>query len=237
MAQPVKAYIDPTFLSKIGPFIPLPIAPSLSSLKIATAMVYRDTPESQRIPYISKRVELISPNASRIPTPPMGRLTVLTFPAVYKDRPLPPTSPPPLSNTEWDILWLQKCQLSKDNLPLDLLDVSAEKNCLAELSEDEGHKIPFVIRTGPMGKPDPGLMKRYEAVEIDGDGRAFVMVWIHGRLVAYGSLFAQEGPKNHRRLKIPKGLGNGYDIDIYIAFQGRMTGYEVFYEVIEGGTE
>lgn len=134
-----------------------------------------------------------------------------------------------------NILDLQKCQLSKDNGPGSLLDVSTVTDFLGELSPLEGDLIPFVIRTGPVGKPDLGLLKRYQAVEINGVGSAYVMVWTQNRLVASGRIFAQEGPKRPRRLNIPRGLGIGYDIDLYIAFQGRLTGYEVFYEVMEGG--
>lgn len=137
--------------------------------------------------------------------------------------------------TPWNILDLQKCQLSKTNDPLNMQSVSGLTSFLGELSPLEGDQVPFVVRTGPVGKPDLGLLKRYEAVEINGEGVAFVMVWIQERLVASGTLFAQEASKRVRRLNIPRGLGNGYDIDIYIAMQGRLTAYEVFYEVLEGG--
>jgi len=132
-------------------------------------------------------------------------------------------------------LKLQKCQLSRDNSLAGIIDDVNNSQFLSELSFDEGEKIPFVIRTGPMSKPDPGVMKRYEAVEINGAGVAFVMVWIQERLVAWGTLFAQEGPKLPRRLNIPRGLGNGYGIDVYIAMQGRLTGLEILFEVLGGG--
>jgi len=132
-------------------------------------------------------------------------------------------------------LRLQKCQLSKENSLAGIVDDFYIKPFLGELSNDEGEFIPFVIRTGPMSKPDPGVMKRYESVEINGKGVAFVMVWIQERLVAMGTLFAQEGPNLPRRLNIPRGLGNGYGIDIYIAMQGRLTGLEVLFDVLGGG--
>lgn len=134
------------------------------------------------------------------------------------------------------VLDLQACQLSKTNDTSSLLNVGPGYSMqLAELSQMEGEFIPFGVRTGPMGKPDPGLMRKYQAVEINGEGKALVMVWVQGRLVASGVLFAQEGPRRARRLNIPRGLGNGYDIDIFIAHQGRLTGYEVFYDEVEGG--
>ncbi len=136
-----------------------------------------------------------------------------------------------------DILSLQKFQLSRDTNLGTMLDASATPTFLAELSMFEGDHIPFVVRTGPISKPDPGILKNYEAVEINGEGRAFVMVWIQNRLVAWGTLIAQEGPKRVRRLAIPRGLGHGYDIDLFIAFQGRMTGYEVFWEPVGGEDE
>lgn len=136
-----------------------------------------------------------------------------------------------------NILDLQACQTSKANDTAALLASvgSTLTMKLAELSPYEGQLVPFSIRTGPMGRPDPGILKRYQAVEINGEGHALVLVWIQNRLVASGILFAQDGPKRSRRLNIPRGLGIGYDIDIYMAFQGRLTGYEVFYEVMEGG--
>jgi len=134
----------------------------------------------------------------------------------------------------FSVLKLQKCQLSKDNSLDGIIDDVKNNQFLGELSHDEGDKIPFVIRTGPMSKPDPGIMKRYEAVEINGAGVAFVMIWIQERLVAWGTLFAQEGPNLPRRLNIPRGLGNGYGIDVYIAMQGRLTGLEVLFDVLGG---
>lgn len=136
-----------------------------------------------------------------------------------------------------DILSLQACQLSKVNDTTGLFDTVGPSNFLGEFSAQEGDLIPFCIRTGPMSKPDPGVMKRYEAVEINGEGVAFVMVWIQRRLVAWGTLHAQEAPKCTRRLNIPVGLRDGYDIDIYIAHQGRLTGYEVFYEIADGSLD
>lgn len=133
-----------------------------------------------------------------------------------------------------DVLSLQACQLSKNNDTTGLFNTVGPSNFIGELSPLEGALIPFCIRTGPMSKPDPGILKRYEAVEINGEGVAFVMVWIQKRLVAWGTLHAQEAPKRTRRLNIPRGLGNGYDIDLYIAFQGRLTGYEVFFELLDG---
>jgi hypothetical protein len=111
-----------------------------------------------------------------------------------------------------------------------MLDPTDKPTLLAEMSMWEGDLVPLVIRTGPMGKPDPGMLKRYTAVEINGEGMGFVMIWIANRLVAYGTLFAQEAPQRVRRLNIPRGLGNGYDIDLYIAFQGRGLSWEVFFE-------
>lgn len=133
-----------------------------------------------------------------------------------------------------DVLSLQACQLSKDNNTDGLFATVGPSNFIGELSTLEGPLIPFCIRTGPMSKPDPGVLKRYEAVEINGEGVAFVMIWIQNRLVAWGTLHAQEAPKRTRRLRIPRGLGIGYDIDLYIAHQGRLTGYEVFYELMDG---
>ena len=135
-----------------------------------------------------------------------------------------------------NIIDLQASQLSKYGIEPGAIP-TLSVDFMAEFSPLEGDLIPFAIRTGPVGKPDPGLMKQFTAVEINGDGRAYVMVWIQNRLVAYGTLFAQEAPKRMRRLNIPRGLGNGYDIDLWIAFQGRMTGYEVFYDLIEGSEE
>lgn len=136
-----------------------------------------------------------------------------------------------LLSSSFNVLDLQKCQLSKTNDTTVLVAGASAGHYLAEMSPLEGDLVPFSIRTGPMSKPDPGLPKNYDAVEINGEGVAFVMVWIENRLVASGILHAQEAPKRTRRLRIPRGLGNGYGIDIFIAHQGTLTGYEVFYEV------
>lgn len=135
------------------------------------------------------------------------------------------------------ILDLQACLLSKDNNTSAILAKTGGgyDSILAELSPVEGAAIPFTIRTGPISKPDPGLLKNFDAIEVNGDGMGYVMAWVDGRLVAWGLLFAQEGPKRPRRLKVKRGLGNGYSIDLFIAFQGRLTGYEVFYDLVEGG--
>jgi hypothetical protein len=131
------------------------------------------------------------------------------------------------------VLLLQEAQLN--GLPIDLepfFNGYVYGKSLAELSPDEGDLIPLVVRTGPVSKPDPGVLKRYQAVEVNGNGTAFVWVWIHNRLVAKGRLFTQETPRASRRLNIPRGLGNGYSIDLLIAFQGTFTGYEVFYDLV-----
>lgn len=134
-----------------------------------------------------------------------------------------------------NLLDLQACQLSKTNDTSALLNVGITPTVkLAEISPREGQRIPLVIRTGPMGRPDPGLLKRFQAVEVNGEGEALVLIWVQNRLVASGVLFAQESPERPRRLNIPRGLGIGYDIDIFIAFQGKLTGYEVFFDLMEG---
>lgn len=134
-----------------------------------------------------------------------------------------------------DITDLQTCILSPDNDTTALESVGVGfTSILAELSPREGAPVPFTIRTGPISRPDPGLLKQFSAIEVNGEGRAYVMAWVDGRLAGWGTLFAQEGPKRPRRLKLKRGLRNGYTLDLFIAFQGRLTGYEVFYEMVEG---
>jgi hypothetical protein len=106
---------------------------------------------------------------------------------------------------------------------------------LAELSPIEGPEIPFVIRMGPSNEPDPGIRKRYQAFEIDGDGRAFVMLWVDKRFVAQGWLYGIEAPGRPRRLPIPRGEGTGYGLDFMIAMQGELIAAEAFWKPMPGG--
>jgi hypothetical protein len=139
----------------------------------------------------------------------------------------------------WVAKEIQKLQLQEDGGEGEFANIydDDQEPFLAEMSPGEGYEIPFVIRMGPSNDPDPGSRKRFRALEIDGDGRAFVMIWIDRRLVAKGWLYANETPEHVRRLNIPRGLGTGYGIDFMIAHQGTLVAVEVFWDPMKGGQE
>lgn len=131
------------------------------------------------------------------------------------------------------ITLLQQSQLSSSPIdPQGLENYLYLPRFLAELSQFEGQMIPLAVRTGPVFWPDPGVLKKYNSIEINGDGVAYVMAWVNTRLVAKGKIIAQDSPKNNRRLNIPRGLGRGYSIDTLIVFQGTFTGHEVFFDLV-----
>lgn len=110
MAAPVKAFIDPTFLSRLGPSTPIkPLYLKLSTPKPGVgAQVVVQTPEARVIP-----IPLVAGPAKdklhlfpKVPTPPMGRQIIITFPPIYKERGAggfttgqlyPPANPPRLT--------------------------------------------------------------------------------------------------------------------------------------------
>lgn len=89
MAAPAKAFIDPTFLYRNSGLsscfrIYQPVRVSMRPLP-AGHQVHK-TSESLQIPLFLKpggdtrKMRIYN----RVPTPPMGRLAILTFPSVYK---------------------------------------------------------------------------------------------------------------------------------------------------------
>ena len=136
----------------------------------------------------------------------------------------------------WMIEELQKIQLSPNNT-LGLFEPGLGANSgwlsgsvLAELNHSEGDRIPFAVRMGPNADPDPGSRKKYRALEIDGDGQGYLLVWVDRRLVSQGFLSAQESPGALRRLNIPRGLGTGYGLDFLLLWQGTLLAVEVFWD-------
>lgn len=89
MAVPVKAYIDPTYAGRFGPVAPA-LDFSINKLLLPKmspfAPILFKVPETQRIPYVASRIKEINPTFyPKLPTPPMGRAVVMTFPAIYKE--------------------------------------------------------------------------------------------------------------------------------------------------------
>jgi hypothetical protein len=91
MAAPIKAFIDPTFLSRLGPSTPLkPLFTKLSlTIKQASGLqTVVQTPPEKSIPLVlvagpaKDKLHLFP----KVPTPPMGRQAILTFPSIYKER-------------------------------------------------------------------------------------------------------------------------------------------------------
>lgn len=88
MAAPTKNFIDPTYLSRLGPVFP---APEAGQLRMPLAnffgVVPRLTPAAGMIPFLVKPGPYFPPAVvNRIPTPPMGKLVILTFPPIYRER-------------------------------------------------------------------------------------------------------------------------------------------------------
>ena len=126
---------------------------------------------------------------------------------------------------------LQKIQLSPGNVLGAFSGLTdPTRKFLAEINPPEGEPIPFLVRMGPNNDPDPGSRKKYRALEIDGDGQGFLMVWVDRRMVAQGFLSAQQAPKAMRKLNLPRGLGTGYGLDFMLIWQGTLLGVEAFWE-------
>lgn len=110
MAAPVKAFIDPTYLSRMVPAATIPKVfwpPLRSFTPDPIGAIIQQVPEDERLPLFAGA--LAKPGYAfyaRVPTPPMGRLAILTFPPIYKERGaggfttgqlFPPANPPRLT--------------------------------------------------------------------------------------------------------------------------------------------
>jgi hypothetical protein len=88
MAAPVKNFTDPTTLSKLGPDVPMPLVqPGIPTFGMSQTICLIWNP----YPWALTQLGTMGPKpviqeALRIPTPPMGRQMVLTFPPVYRSN-------------------------------------------------------------------------------------------------------------------------------------------------------
>lgn len=90
MAAPVLAFTDPTVLSWFGSNLVPPAAPPLLDkqlLRSPSAAWLVQIQEQNRLPFVCQPGRTLpTAFATKIPTPPMGRMIVLTFPPIYKER-------------------------------------------------------------------------------------------------------------------------------------------------------
>lgn len=88
MAAPVKNFTDPTTLSKMGPdlsmLLVVPRPPQFQSLTGAL-LIWNPFPWAMVQPGVLAPKPVLQQQL-RIPTPPMGRQMVLTFPPVYRSN-------------------------------------------------------------------------------------------------------------------------------------------------------
>lgn len=86
MASPTKNFQDPTTLSRMGPVMPVnAVVPRLAVMLTAGWMPHNFHP------WVLVQGGVQGPRVGgqmtpRIPTPPMGRQLILTFPPIYKSR-------------------------------------------------------------------------------------------------------------------------------------------------------
>lgn len=103
MASPAKAFIDPTYLSRMVPGNAMTgvVCPPLRTFRTdATGLIIQQMAEANRIPMVTGMPAVVPFSFfAHVPTPPMGRLAILTFPPIYKERQGPTIGqiyPPPV---------------------------------------------------------------------------------------------------------------------------------------------
>jgi hypothetical protein len=129
-------------------------------------------------------------------------------------------------------------QLDPDNGMGDFEDLSPYGSLfLAEMSHEEGALIPGSILVGPLTAEDPTRMKVWECIEVHGEGRAMVLVWVDDRFVASGMLELAKGSTRPRRLNLPRKYRTGYKLLVYIAIQGKLLAAKAFCEGLPSGDD
>jgi hypothetical protein len=86
VAAPAKAYIDPTYLSRYNICPPQIYYPVVHPLPNYFGQVV-GLPQDERLPLIQLNAPILNhAHYARVPTPPMGRQLILTFPSIYRER-------------------------------------------------------------------------------------------------------------------------------------------------------
>jgi hypothetical protein len=87
MAAPAKAFIDPTFLSRLGERHGIILFQKVEILDSITVGLPTNPTLPGRLPVIVLESEDLDTRLyPKVPTPPMGRLSILTFPPIYRER-------------------------------------------------------------------------------------------------------------------------------------------------------
>ena len=99
---------------------------------------------------------------------------------------------------------------------------------------DKTEKIPFVIRTGPMGLGAPTERKAFRSIDFYADGavngRVGVRVYLDGRYVCSGAVTCSEQATVHRRINIPVAKCQGHTVDIELAGNVRLRAVSTRFE-------
>ncbi len=119
--------------------------------------------------------------------------------------------------------------LANDQSPLTSLTPSGTV-WLGELTPDEGEYLAGAILIGPFIGGDPIGSKKWESLELRGDGRASVIVWVDDRKVAQGMLTLRRTVKRKTsRIKPPRGNRTGCQFLALVMFTGKLLGCRVFW--------
>ncbi len=94
--------------------------------------------------------------------------------------------------------------------------------------------IPYTIRTGEQSLGNPLERKRFNHVEIHGNGagNARVRIYIDKRYVCDGNASFTETSSTTRKVNIPLSRSVGYTIDIEMACTGKIRGMEISYDPV-----
>lgn len=110
MPTPAKAYVDPTgfIRASLTPALPLPYAfnpvipplpPGVNPMVVLVRPSNFKVIVNQPSTIIGSRITIPPPFTIKIPTPPMGRQQIITFPSIYKERNANSTRP--LVGQQW----------------------------------------------------------------------------------------------------------------------------------------
>jgi hypothetical protein len=95
---------------------------------------------------------------------------------------------------------------------------------------DGGEPLAAAVLAGPITGGNPMTEKRWDRLELTGEGRAMVILWIDNRKVATGMLNMTGGALSPNRLNIPQKVHTGNSLLALIIFQGRMLGCKAYFE-------
>lgn len=97
-----------------------------------------------------------------------------------------------------------------------------------------GMAVPITVKTPDYDLGYAPNMKAFDHVAFHGDGKAFVRVWLDGRLAAEGTVIMTQSPSRTRNFRLPRGC-KGYTIAVEMCGLFELDALEFDFEVVGRG--